>query len=265
MSKRRDLEAHVRMLGDLRDVLESMKNLALVEIGKLSRTEEARRHMLDELMAVAGATSSYYPRLAQTSARVYVLIGSERSFCGDFSETIAQHWELVRSREPDAIPIAVGSALAEKVAPHTICVSGPVIAEDIDPTLTEILKRISDENAHRAGALGVAVIANGSEGIETTAILPFAPPPGGTGSVPPELNLAPRHFVHDFIDQYTDAALHSVFATSLLNENRARRSRMAVALDRLDESISTLRRRVHRLRQEEITQEVETILLNVQA
>ena len=78
----------------------------------------------------------------------------------------------------------------------------------------------------------------------------------------PELNLPPETFMSEFIDHYADAALHSIFATSLLSENRARLARMTVAIDRLDENVAALRRRIHRLRQEEITQEVETILLS---
>jgi F-type H+-transporting ATPase subunit gamma len=269
MSKRRNLQAHVEMLGDLRDVFESMKNLALVEIGKLSRTEPARRRMLDELTLVATLTAPYHPAVVQPPpAQLYLCIGSERGFCGDFNANVAQLWIDVLESDPRARAIVVGSALVEKMRGLTRIVAkldGPTIVEDIDPTLIDLIKCIASLE-RRGEPLGLVSVANGVEGLQRTALLPFEPPRGTPlQAAAPELNLSPETFVREFVDQYLDAALHSIFATSLLSENRARLGHMTVALDRLDDNLETLARRIHRLRQEEITREVEMILLSTEA
>jgi F-type H+-transporting ATPase subunit gamma len=265
VSKRRSLEARAKMFGDLRDVLDSMKNLALGEIGKLSRTEPARRRMLDELTLVASRTGPYHPAPMQPPAEpLYLCVGSERSFCGDFNASITRLWADVEKNDPRAKAVVVGSALAEKMraSPRVLAtLDGPTIVEDIDHTLIELIKRIASLEA-RAEPLRLLSIANGVDGPQRTPLLPFEPPRGASPTAVPELNLSPETFVRDFVDHYLDAALHSIFATSLLSENRARLAHMTAAIDRLDENVSTLARRIHRLRQEEITREVEMILLS---
>lgn len=268
MSKRRNLQAHAATLNDLRDVLESMKNLALVEMGKLSRTEPARRHLLEELVGIASACSSFYPALSQPPvSRLFVLVGSERSFCGGFNDEIAASWTELRRRDPRATAIAIGSVLHEKLgsAPEIVAkLAGPAIVEDIDRCLFALLEEVRSEEVRHAGPIALAALAHGADGVGTSAILPFEPPQSGPNVPALERNLSREAFVTEFSDQYVDAALHSVFATSLLDENRARLAHMTLAIDNLDEEVATLRRRIHHLRQEEITVEVETILLSTQ-
>jgi F-type H+-transporting ATPase subunit gamma len=268
VSKRRDLQAHAEMLGDLRDVLESMKNLALAEVAKLARTEPARRRTLDELSRIATVTGPYHAALAQTpAAQLYLCIGSERGFCGDFNDAVARLWADLGENEPGARAIVVGSALAEKMdaLPRVVAkLSSPAIVEDIDRTLIDLIKSIAPFE-ECSEPLGLVSIANGIEGLQKTALLPFEPRRGALWTVPPELNLCPEMFVREFVDQYLDAALHSIFATSLLSENRARLGHMTVAIDRLDDNLEALAHRIHRLRQEEITREVESILLSAEA
>jgi len=268
VSKRRDLQAHAGTLGDLRDVLESIKNVAMAEIGKLSRTEPARRHMLEELTLIAAATAPYWPAAARApQTALYLLVGSERGFCGDFNAEVARLWIEICEKDSRAHAIAVGSALIERLqnAPRIVAkLEGPAIVEDIDRTLVDAIGRIASVEKS-AEPFVLLSVANGAGGVEQTAILPFEPPQDALSPVLVDLNLPPDAFVREFVDQYVDAALHSIFATSLLGENRARLAHMTVAVDRLDENAGDLRRRIHHLRQEEITQEVETILLSLQA
>ena len=55
------------------------------------------------------------------------------------------------------------------------------------------------------------------------------------------------------------------FSVSLIAENRRRLAHMEGALRRLDETTAVLGRRMHAARQEEITQEIEVIMLSAQA
>ena len=60
-------------------------------------------------------------------------------------------------------------------------------------------------------------------------------------------------------------ALHDIAYQSLMAENSARIQHMTGAIRRLDEPAEELTRQYHRARQEEITEEIEVILLNSSA
>ncbi|MDD2677715.1 MAG: F0F1 ATP synthase subunit gamma, partial [Methylacidiphilaceae bacterium] len=83
--------------------------------------------------------------------------------------------------------------------------------------------------------------------------------------VPPLLQISPRHFSEDLVETYLLAGLHEAIYSSLAAENRKRMEHMQNALDRLDKRIAELTGAANRLRQEEITEEIEVILLSAEA
>jgi len=269
VSRRRNAEARISVLSELRDVFDSMRTLSLVEIAKLSRSEPARHRLQHQLTTIAQVSAPYFNVLGTPPGpTLSLLVGSERGFCAGFNEGVTLAWDRIHAVDPNARAVVVGSMLAEKLnASSTILdrLSGPTVFEDIDASLIAVLHSIARFEARARGPIALWTVANGRDGIETTAILPFEPPRSAHGQRTPALNLAPASFIDDFVDQYADAALHGVFATSLLSENRARLAHMTSAIERLDENVALLRRQTHRLRQEEITEEVETILLSTQA
>lgn len=266
MSRRRVIADRIAALSDLRDVFDSMRTLSLVEIAKLNRSEPARHRLQEQLALVARASAPYFSAISEPAGpRLFLLLGSERGFCAGFNDGVVAAWEAIGSRDSSARAIAVGSVLAEKLGDSNAVIarlSGPLIAEEIEGSLIGVLREVARFERAAAAPISFSTIANGREGVETTAILPFEPPPAAGVRRVPSLNLPPASFIDDFVDRYADATLHGVFATSLLNEARARLAHMTAAIDRLDENVTLLRRRSHRLRQEEITQEVETILLS---
>jgi len=79
---------------------------------------------------------------------------------------------------------------------------------------------------------------------------------------PPLLNLPPEAFLLDLTDHYLFAALHQMLYTSLMQENRRRMNHLEGAVRHLDEESSDLARQCNALRQEEIIEEIEVILLS---
>lgn len=67
------------------------------------------------------------------------------------------------------------------------------------------------------------------------------------------------------LDEYLYATLHEVLYRALLAENRRRLVHMENALDHIEQEHATLRLRYNALRQEEITEEIEVILLSAEA
>lgn len=62
MGGRRDLVRRLHTLGDIGAILGVMKNLALMEIGKLSRMLPAQRGMAESLEAIAADFLAFHPQ-----------------------------------------------------------------------------------------------------------------------------------------------------------------------------------------------------------
>ena len=80
-------------------------------------------------------------------------------------------------------------------------------------------------------------------------------------SCPPLLNLDATEFLVKLVDHYLLAALPKALYASLMAENRRRMQHLEGAIRHLDERVEYLRRKGRQLRQEEIIEEIEVILL----
>ena len=82
----------MRALRDIEGILNAMKNLSLVEITKISRFYLTQQELLCSVEEALADFQQFHGAPAVTSgaggASLYVLIGSERGFCGGFNETI---------------------------------------------------------------------------------------------------------------------------------------------------------------------------------
>ncbi len=84
-------------------------------------------------------------------------------------------------------------------------------------------------------------------------------------SYPPVLYLEPARFAAGLIDEYLFAVLHEIFYDSLMAENQRRFQQMDQAVNRLQRDLADLRGQRNTLRQEEITEEIEVIMLSAEA
>jgi F-type H+-transporting ATPase subunit gamma len=81
----------------------------------------------------------------------------------------------------------------------------------------------------------------------------------------PLLYIQPQFFLTGLVEQYLFAALHELLYSSLMAENQRRMQHMDSAVRRLEKTSAQLVRRRNTLRQEEITEEIEVIMLSVKA
>ncbi len=79
---------------------------------------------------------------------------------------------------------------------------------------------------------------------------------------PPILNLSPAAFLIELTEQYLFAALHEMLYTSLMAENHNRVMHLEGAVKHMDDESDELARQSNALRQEEIIEEIEVILLS---
>jgi len=275
VSRRLEVEHRLRGLGEIRDIMNAMKNLAVMETHKLTRVLAAQQRVVASIRSAAADFISFYPDLLprdRDAREVYVLLGSERGFCGDFNDALVRKAAAQDGFLAATGLIAIGSRLGEQLAGDSRAVariSGPSVLDEVESVLLRFMETLQAWQASQTSGrpLRLTVVHHRAESAEITVsrLRPFSEPetPPPRSGHPPLLNLEPSVFLAALAEQYLFAALHEIFYGSLMAENQRRVQHMSEAVKRLDDQSSGLLRTRNVLRQEEITEEIEIIMLNV--
>ncbi len=277
MSQSHELQLHITQLQEIRSILNAMKNLALMEIHKLQRFQAMQGQVVTNIENAALDFLSFYPDLLveNTNAKsVCILLGAERGFCGDFNESLIT---AIASENYSGI-IAVGSRLCDKLVDHTqliTTIEGANVGEEVPVILNHLIDTLSTSQ-HLLGyaitnptdtRLTIVYHDTAFNQIKQRQVFPpftSVKPENPRYSYPPILNLEPAAFLADLIKQYLFAALHEIFYISLMAENHSRLQHLEGAIKHLDDETINLHRKSQIYRQEEITEEIEVILLNAE-
>jgi len=273
MTRRRELERHRHSLAEIREIMNSMKTLAYMETRKLDRFLDAQHAVVQGIENVVADLLSFHPETlpeAKVTMPVYLLIGTERGFCGDFNHALLQQLESSLQANPTDKPalIVVGRklyALLEDDERVTAWFDGASVAEEVTSLLNQIVNELTGlQDKH--GVLTVFCLYHVDEkGIVIQKILPpfqdlrHKLPRYG---YPPVLNLPPRELLAELVDHYLFATLHEMVYTSLMVENHQRVTHLDGAVKHLDDESAAMARQANTLRQEEIVEEIEVILLS---
>ena len=267
VSKRRDLEQHLAQLHDLRKILDSMKALAYMETRRLAEFLDAQQRTVRTIDKVARDFLAFFPELLRDEPqprRACLLIGSERGFCGDFNDALLR----ALPRSDDIILVAIGqklhAAVSELANPQRL-LAGPDTSDEVDAILTLIIGTLTELQL-QYGPFAIDILHNDDKGdIQTRTLLPpdsLRGTPDQRHAYPPHLQLPPEQVMTALVDRYVFATLNAVLFTSLMAENTRRVQHLSSAVHHLDEKGVELKRRSNELRQEEITEEIEVILLS---
>jgi F-type H+-transporting ATPase subunit gamma len=285
MSKRHELSGRIQALTDIKGILNAMKNLALMEVHKLNRFLSAQQRVVGGIEEAAADFFRFYPALlppTEGACPVFLLIGSERGFCGDFNESLLAEFDRCRAKgtegtgDPVPLVVTVGHKLAMKIGGFKpdVALSGPSVTEEVPSVLVQVVDALHELQRRRpAGTrLDVTVLSHGSgdgSGDNGRAVIVRRPfrefgQPRSVDAHPPLLNMPPAEVATRLLDHYLFAVLHEIFYASLMEENRSRFQHMDQALQRLEKETDGLTRKYHVLRQEEITQEIAVIMLSAE-
>ena len=273
MSKRSDLNARIHTLGEIKSILSAMKNLSIIEMNKVSRFLGAQNELAHAIDEALGDYETFFAPSAEGThpEMLYVLLGSERGFCGGFNEAILMQLAEITSRKkkPTNV-IVIGRKLATKLEGHSVdvtvleAIDGPSAAEEISGSIAELAEKLS-----RFPKMQWTVIhhENGGPSAQIAVVCPFAK----RASVgphkerfPPLLNLSPTELYPQLHEQYLFSVLYRAFYLSFLAENHQRLRHMDGALNALEGNWNQMRRLSNTLRQEEITEELEIIMLSAE-
>jgi F-type H+-transporting ATPase subunit gamma len=284
MSRSRKLQLHISQMEEIRTILNSMKNLAFIETHKLARFQIMQGQAVANIENAALDFLDFYPSLSMTDesiTHICILVGAERGFCGDFNESLINS---ITAESYSGI-IAIGSRLCNRLIDNPVevvaSIDGANVAEEVPAILNRLIDTISSLQAYRGDIsltlrsrqanvgptlqLTAVYHDNASGQIVRRQILPPFPRQQKRvlryGS-PPVLNLEPADFFSNLIDHYLFAVLHEIFYISLMAENQRRLQHLEGAVKHLDDETVNLRRKSQIYRQEEITEEIEVILLN---
>lgn len=268
MSKLSDLKQHVQSLEEIRDIIDAMKNLSIVEINKVMRFLLTQKKVVETIENTAKDFFSFHTTdrsfFPVRSEEICIVIGSERGFCGGFNEILlgAAHKNL------QSIPIiAIGKKLQSKLKPHhkvLEMLDGPNTLEEIDTIVNSIIEMLSGYMEYN---WIIAFNEDTGTHIEQRFIRPFhllELMERSTFSSEPVMNMEPKRFAVQLLDQYIFAMIYHAFYTSFAAENKQRLRHMDGAVSRIDKNLEQFHLRLNRLRQEEITEEIEVLLLNVE-
>jgi F-type H+-transporting ATPase subunit gamma len=270
MSKLSDLQFRIHALGDIAGILNAMKNLSLVEITKISRFYVTQQELFQAVESALADFQQFYgitPGAAEPpGGSLYVLIGSERGFCGGFNEAIQKKLETETAAGSAAKLILIGRKLALKFPEDKRVMEsldGPHAVEEIPLVISQLAKSLS-----RFPRSIWKIIHNcySNEGSRVEITYPFEF--SGHKAIPafqfaPLLNLPPSELRPQLFEQYLFALFYGIFYLSFLAENHERLRHMDGALDKLREEEQRLRQLSNVLRQETITEELEVIMLSV--
>ncbi|MFA5019005.1 MAG: F0F1 ATP synthase subunit gamma [Methylobacter sp.] len=271
MSLSRELQLHITQLKEIRSILNSMKNLAFIEIHKLLRFKTMQGQAVANIERAALDFLDFYPGLAadNNAAQLCILLGAERGFCGDFNESLIN---AVAAKAYTGV-IAIGSRLCnrqEDISTEVVAtLEGANVAEEVPTIINRLIDTISALHGKSTATLQLTVVYhdNASNKISQRQVFPpFNQPNERTFHYgnPPVLNLEPGEFFADLLDHYLFAVLHEIFYISLMAENHSRLQHLEGAVNHLDDETVKLQRKSQIYRQEEITEEIEVILLNAE-
>jgi F-type H+-transporting ATPase subunit gamma len=277
MSKRRDIEGHIRSLNEISEIMGAMKNLAVMEIQKLTRLLSAQERVVSSMQEAGTDFLTFYPQALpriEDGRLLYIIIGSERGFCGDYNDkllaSVQERLKLMNDKDP--VLFMVGRKLASQISDNrysAVSIEGPLVAEEVQSVLIEVMDQMHELQRQEPSdrPLTMTVVSHAlTNGIRTQTLRPFEVSAGQAARFtnPPLLNLPPRAFLAELVDLYFFSLLHKIFYSALLAENRGRVSHLEGAIQRLEREISELDRKRNMLRQEEITEEIELLMLSAE-
>ncbi|HEY8569381.1 F0F1 ATP synthase subunit gamma [Microbulbifer sp.] len=272
MSRRHELLHHQSQLAEARQIIGAMQSLAFIEVRRLRKVMEIQQKVVAGLYRAAQDLLGFHRELlpvAQAESPLYLVLGSERGFCGDFNDPLLQTLQqcLAETGGKNAGVVACGRKLSGHLETHPqlkATFEGATVLDEVEDTLIRLANGLA---GLLKGDAPLIVIYHGGPD-ESVIARPLLPPfaelqdQPAQFAYPPQLNVTPPQLMQDLVDQYLFAAIHEILYVSLMAENHRRMQHLEGAVRHLDKRLNSLKTRENQLRQEEIIEEIEVILLN---
>ncbi len=97
MGKQGELKERLATLDEIGGIMNAMKNLALLETQKLTVFQSTQRRTLASIEAAAQDFLGFYSHIysfPDVLQQIWIVIGSERGFCGDFNAALVEYLNI---------------------------------------------------------------------------------------------------------------------------------------------------------------------------
>ena len=274
----RQLQAQLSMLRELREVMTAMKNISQIETHKLKRFLATQQRVVESAETMAADFLCHWPQPLEVPAHapvVCLVVGSERGFCGDFNVALyrALDEEFRASTARQVLVIPMGRKLSAKLQgdPRAgTSLESPSVADEVQPALVRLADMLGALQIKGEPFSPLSLVVIHHEPLDQSSRVRVRRPfqslsaRGRRFGLPPVLNLTPEQMFAELVHHYLFAALQGVLYQSLMAEHQQRLQHLDGAIRRLDRQCAEVMRRGQALRQEEITEEIELILLSAE-
>lgn len=272
MSQHQSLQRQHQSLSDIGELVGALRNIARLEIGRIESFAQAQHHataIIEAAYADFVQDHAAWLQDPEPVDEVLCVIGSERGFCGELNHQLIDATRA-RSHAFAGRLVLVGSQLAQAWTEESggiATVAGARFADEVRQVLLSLIATLTPLLQGRGtAAVGLRLLYMQEQGVTERRLLP-APLPRQVQprrSHPVRLLLPIAAYLEALLAQWLSGALTDALYVALLHENQLRLEQMEQARRRIDERLDALARRSNQVRQDEITEEIEVILLTAE-
>ena len=278
----RDVETRIRAVAQIDAVIGAMRGIAAARMRDAQRRLDGVRDCAATVGAAIGAALALAgngngggaappPRGAPAAVRIVVALGTQQGFVGPFNERVIARAAAGTVGGGTLLVVGERGAAAAEAQGVEVAWRAPMIAHaDAAGALAAavadaLFTRLGDARAVRLSVVHALPGTSASPPIVERVLLPFEF--GRFAAAPraaaPLVTLAPRQLLIRLADEYLYMELCEALLLSFAAENDARMRAMAAAHQHVRDRLGELTGRFRRLRQEEITAEINELVAAV--
>jgi F-type H+-transporting ATPase subunit gamma len=267
MSGRYALRERLTLLQELRQIVKAMTNLAFAELQRTIRILPALAMARDTVLQaldeeVMNESDVHAREPMRERPKTWLVIGSERGFCGAFNARIMTEAAALHRADPAARLVVAGRRLVELLgddAGKVVALPGSAAIDEAASTLDAWLSALGRD---LLDGRELWVLHAGASGWVRERLLP-RPEARQAARAAALRYLAPLVLRAALERQALRLMLEAALYGSLQQENHWRLAQMQRAKDHLDKLGRVLNRRHALLRQSDITNELETLMTSM--
>jgi F-type H+-transporting ATPase subunit gamma len=278
MMRLAEVEAHIRSMGELLDIVGAMRSLASMRVQEAQRALPAIRRYAETMAAGIGAgllllPDAEAPNRTAKSRRALVLYMAEHGFVGSFNERVLDAAEKLL--DPNDFLFVLGSrgaaVVRERDRPMLWAYPMATRPEGVPETIRHLTAELYGCIARGDLARIEVVFARHRQSTGTMIERKLLFPVDLTSfalkkrSLPPLHNLPPPRLLEKLIADYIFGLLTEAAIEALASENTARFAAMDSAHENVSKKLEELRQEARLARQDEITTELLDLVTGTQA
>jgi F-type H+-transporting ATPase subunit gamma len=283
MDRLSEIQARIKNLGELAEVVGAMRSLAAVRVQQARGALPGIRKYTEVVDGALASAFALAPRAVEPigtpdvgTGSMSIVFSSEQGFVGAFNERVLDRATARPTASGDRL-LVVGSRGATLAAERRVAVAwtvpmathGDGVAPVARRVAREVYRRAAEGELRRVTLVYAKTSGGAASEVVVTTLLPLDPAPylsARAGVAPqPLVHLGRRELLDELVDELVYAELMRAAMESFASENGARLATMEAANTSIDRKLDDLSRDERQRRQDEITTELLDIVTGAEA